>query len=83
MTSPYVQQGGGEAADRGAQRRKRPAGARTYAEANEGKARPHGEAGRGGCGAAPQAWQPPRRRARAAERRAVNPANRQHQTTQN
>ena len=29
--------GGGEAADRGAKRRKRPEGARTYAEANEGR----------------------------------------------
>ena len=47
------------------------------------KARPHGEAGRGGCGAAPQAWRKPRRRARAAERRAVNPAEGLHRTTQN
>ena len=46
-------------------------------------ARPHGEAGRGGCGAAPQAWRKPRRRARAAERRATNPAEGQHQPTQN
>ena len=74
---------GGEAAGSGAKRRKRPEGARTPAEANQRKARPHGEAGRGGCGAAPQAWRKPRRRARAAKRRAVNPAEGLHQQTQN
>ena len=47
--------GGGEAADRGAKRRKRPEGARTYAEANEGR---RGRTAKPGEGAAEQ---PPRR----------------------
>ena len=55
MTSPYVQQGGGEAADRGAKRRtSAPQGRKPRQKPTKGKARPHGEAGRGGCGAAPR-----------------------------
>ena len=76
----YGKKGGGEAADSGAKRRKRPAGARTYAEANEGRRGRTAKPGEGAAEQPPGVAQatPPRPRrgaARSQPGRGAAPAN--------